>query len=709
MKEDPEPSSSTRKVKRCNSTCCLSFNPSTVKFSTKIESEIKKLTARLEEAVALKNDLSLVENDRGSYQRMRERLRTSSLVDESRVYGREIDKEAILDLLVNDSDEGIADIGVVSIVGMGGVGKTTLAQLVYNDVKVERCFDLRVWVCVSEEFDVVRLTTTVLQAVTLESCNLKDLNLLQVSLKEKLFGKKFFIVLDDVWNENYEQWEILRRPFIAGAAGSKILVTTRNEGVASIMATCGTYPLKELTNDDCLSLFTRHALGTLDFEGHPNLKVIGEEIARKCKGLPLVAKTLGGLLRTKGNRDEWEEILKSKMWDLQEERSGIIPALRLSYHHLTFHLKRCFSYCAIFPKDYEFDKDELVLLWMAEGFLHQTKGKKQMKDIGDEYFHDLLSRSFFQQSTSNKTCYVMHDLINDLAQFVSRETCFNFGGDKFCARAEKFSHFSFLRHQYDISKRFEILYQMKSLRTFVALPIHTLPWAAISYLSNYVLQKLLPRLVCLRVLCLSGYCIDEVPHHIGGLIHLPYLNLSRTRIKSLPDSVGSLFNLQTLILHGCKNLIKLPQAIENLINLHVLDLTDTDNFTEMPMHIGNLKNLQILSKFIVQRDWGPGIRELKGFLHLRKELFILGLENVADTQDARDYILKDKQGLDRLDLQWSQEFLDRGNGEDGMLVLNRLQPHENLKTIRVVFHGGAKFPSWLGGSSWANIVAINLS
>ena len=402
MKEDQEPSSSTRKVRRYVSTFCLSFNPSTVKFSTKIESKIKKLTARLEEAVAIKNDLSLVENDRGSYQRMRERLRTSSLVDESRVYGRERDKEAILDLLVNDSDEGIADIGVVSIVGMGGVGKTTLAQLVYNDVKVERFFDLRVWVCVSEEFDVVKVTTTVLQAITLESCNLKDLNLLQVSLKEKLFGKKFFLVLDDVWNENYEQWEILCRPFTAGAAGSKILVTTRNEGVASITATCGTYPLKELANDDCLLLFTRHALGTLDFEGHPNLKLIGEEIVRKCKGLPLAAKTLGGLLRTKGNHAEWEDILKSKMWDLPEERSGILPALRLSYHHLPFHLKCCFSYCALFPKDYEFDKDELVLLWMAEGFLHQTKGTKQMKDIGAEYFHDLLSRSFFQQSTSNK-------------------------------------------------------------------------------------------------------------------------------------------------------------------------------------------------------------------------------------------------------------------------------------------------------------------
>ncbi|XP_040931919.1 putative disease resistance RPP13-like protein 1 [Gossypium hirsutum] len=435
------------KVRRYISTYFLSCNPSTVKFSTKMESRLKSLTTRLEEAVAVKNVPLLI----------------------SHVYGRERDREAILDLLINDSDDGVGDIGVVSIVGMAGVGKATLAQLVYNDFNVEIFFDLRVWVCVSEEFDIV-----------------KDLNLPQVSLKEKLFGKKIFVVLDDVWNENYEQWEVLRMPFIAAEAGSRILMTTRNK----------------------------------------------REIARKCKGLPLAAKTLGGLLRTKGNhQEEWEDVLKSKIWGLLEERSSILPALRLSYHYLPFHLKRCFSYCALFPKDYEFEKDELALLWMAEGFLQQTTRGKQMKDIGTEYFRDLQSRSFFQQSTSDRARFVMHDLINDLAQYVSRETCFNFDGDKLYARVEKLRHFSFLRHQYDISKRFEILHQMESLRTFMALPIHTSPWAASSYLSNNVLQELLPRLVRLRVLSLSGYCIEELPHQIGGLIHLRYFNLSYTRIN----------------------------------------------------------------------------------------------------------------------------------------------------------------------------------
>lgn len=132
--------------------------------------------------------------------------------------------------------------------------------------------------------------------------------------------------------------------------------------------------------------------------------------------------------------------------------------------------------------------------------------------------------------------------------------------------------------------------------------------------------------------------------------------------------------MQTLILHGCKNLVKLPQAIENLINLHVLDLTDTENLTEMPMHLGNLKNLQILSKFFVQKDRRPNFIDLKSLLHLRKEISIRGLENVVGTRDAGEYILKDKQGIDSLDMQWSPEFLD----VDALPVFSMLQPHENL-------------------------------
>ncbi|GLT39641.1 hypothetical protein SLA2020_138230 [Shorea laevis] len=695
------------KARRFLPNCFPGLNLSGVKFSARMVSKIEDITGRFEDMVEKKNFLNLLaRSGERRLERGREGLRsTSSLVDESQVYGRLIDKDVVIQRLMN------VEIGVVSVVGMGGVGKTTLAQLAYNDEKVENFFELRAWVCVSEDFDVVRVTRILLQAVTMEGCHSKgDLNSLQLKLKGELSGKKFLIVLDDVWNENYERWDVLRRPFLAGAAGSKVLVTTRSERVASIMTTCGVCHLQALSDDACLSLFARHALGASNFDGHPILKGIGKEIVKKCKGLPLAAKTLGGLLRGKVNYDEWEDMLRSKIWDIPEERGGIIPALKLSYHHLPSHLKRCFAYCAIFPKDYEFDKNELVLLWMAEGLIQQAKGEKQVWDLGLAYFHDLLSRSFFQRSNSNKTLFVMHDLLNDLAQNVAGEICFHFedsSGDKLPASIEKLRHLSFTRRQYDIFKRFEVFDPAKSLRTFIALPIDTSSSTACCYLSKDVLQELVAELRYLRVLCLSGYRMDKLPYSIGHLEHLRYLNLSCTTIKQLPESVGSLFNLQTFLLRGCKELTKLPQGIENLINLLVFDLTDTEKLVEMPLHIGNLKNLQILSKFIVGNDNQFGIKELKDLMHLKGEFCIMGLENVVDFQDARHANLMDKQYLDALDLKWS-EFLDYQNEEDEVHVLDMLQPNKNLKELRILFYGGKRFPQWLGDPSFTNVVEVKL-
>ena len=196
---------------------------------------------------------------------------------------------------------------------------------------------------------------------------------------------------------------------------SKIIVTTRNDGVSSTMGTTPAYKLKELSKDACLHVFTQHALGETDFTVHPELEEIGRKILDKCKGSPLAAKVLGGLLRTKHDRDEWKHVLNSKMWDIPEEKSSMFPILKLSYQYLPSHLKRCFAYCSLFPKDYEFEEKELVLLWMGEGLVQEIERNESMEDLGGEYFRDLLGRSFFQQSSSNKSLFVMHDLINDIA------------------------------------------------------------------------------------------------------------------------------------------------------------------------------------------------------------------------------------------------------------------------------------------------------
>ncbi|CAL5361697.1 unnamed protein product [Camellia sinensis] len=490
------------------------------------------------------------------------RLPTTSLVDESGVCGRDNDKEDVIKLLLSDeASGGNQKIDVIAIVGMGGVGKTTLAQFLYNDGRVDDHFDMKAWVCVSDEFDVVRVTRTILEAVILQRSDMmdlskKDLNQLQVKLKECLSGKKFLIVLDDVWNENYDNWDSLRSPFGYGEHGSRIIVTTRNESVSSIMQTVPIHRLQQLSDEDCWKLFAKHAFDKGDCGAHPNLERIGKEIVKKCKGLPLAAKTLAGLLRSKRDVEDWNNILKSGIWDLPKEKSNILPALKLSYHYLPSHLKRCFAYCSIFPKDYEFEKKRLVLMWMAEGFVEQPRSNKTREEVGYECFYELQSRSFFQQSNANSHCFVMHDLVNDLAQAVSGDFCYMLENDNTHHISDRVHHFSCVRGKFDGFEKYKLINEAKFLRTFLTLePAND----SDSWLSKKVLDDILPNLTCLRVLSLPCYEIMELPHSIGNLLHLRLPSLKELEISRMQGitKVGHEF-------YGDSSLSKPFQSLETL-------------------------------------------------------------------------------------------------------------------------------------------------
>jgi hypothetical protein len=205
--------------------------------------------------------------------------------------------------------------------------------------------------------------------------------------------------------------EVLSSPFKSGAQGSTVIVTTRNDSVASVMRTVPTHYLNRLPEEDCWSLFAKHSFLDRKFDAHLELEVICRQIVKKCEGLPLAVKAMGGLLRSKLDVDGWEKILKSELWDSPIDNTNILPSLRLSYKYLPSHLKRCFAYCSIFPKGYAFEKDHLVLLWMAEGLLQEPRNRT-MKEVGEDYFHNLVSRSLFQQSCGNKLGFVMHDRLS---------------------------------------------------------------------------------------------------------------------------------------------------------------------------------------------------------------------------------------------------------------------------------------------------------
>ncbi|KAF2305456.1 hypothetical protein GH714_005490 [Hevea brasiliensis] len=296
-------------------------------------------------------------------------------------------------------------------------------------------------------------------AVEAMRCILKVSGEASTNQTERRFSwEKILIVLDDVWNKNYGEWNRLQPPFRAGAPGSKIIVTTRDSNVALLMGATKFHYLEQMSNDDCWSVFAQHAFENKDLAAQPNLEIIGRKIVKKCKGLPLAARTLGGLLRCKERDYEWEDILNSKLWSLSDEESEILPVLRLSYYHLPSHLKRCFSFCSVLPKDYEFEQKELVLLWMAEGLVQQPEENKQKEDIGGEYFCELLSRSLFQRSSRDQSKFVMHDLISDLAQWVAGDICFMLE-DKVDGSKMKISpkarYSSYICGQYDDLKKFE--------------------------------------------------------------------------------------------------------------------------------------------------------------------------------------------------------------------------------------------------------------
>ncbi|MED6137525.1 hypothetical protein PIB30_065739 [Stylosanthes scabra] len=666
---------------------------------------IKKIVGKLESVVGRKGKLGLEKGAKVDFSSWR--IPSTSLVISSDIYGRDNDKENIIKLLLDDTSCDVeSPVTVIPIVGMGGIGKTTLAQLVYNDDRVEEKFGTRAWVCVAENPDPIHVTRTIIGAIDSSPCDVNHFDSLQTHLKEKLSGKTFLVVLDDVWHDQRDMWEDFLKPFRYGNGGSKILLTTRIEKVASVFAANNLhYRISLLSDEDCWSVFLKHSSISTNSKQYATLEPIGRKIVEKCKGLPLAVKTLGGLLRNKYNEGEWENVLESEIWELREDESNIVPALRVSYHYLPSHLKRCFVYCSLYPEDYEFDKDELVLLWMAEDLL-QPKGNNTLENTGLAYFDELVARSFFQSSSTKRELFVMHDLMHDLATF--------FAG-KFYVRLKDFDnqhkidgktrHLSYAAKYKDSDKLFQETYNGAIyIRTLLDFPLSQCDQSIDTECNPWLLQQ---QLGCLRVLTCSYYFRHSLSDSIGELIYLRYLNLSDSHIVRLSESICKLYNLQTLKLRNSYMLEMLPSSMQDLVNLRHLDIQNVFALKEMPNEMSKLMHLQFLSDYKVGEHERNGIRELGTMDNLHGSLCISKLEKVKNSGEALEAKMGNKKHINTLEFKWFPDG-DIDDVQTERDILDKLQPHQNLKELTIYGYRGEIFPDWLGLSCYSNMTKLTL-
>ncbi|XP_024024456.1 putative disease resistance protein RGA3 [Morus notabilis] len=556
-------------------------------FCLSIGNQIKAIRQKLDDVAKDKSNFHLKEHHQDARQVRREM--ESSFVRPSEVIGRESDKDKIVKLLMQKDNND--SISVIPIIGVGGLGKTALAKLVYNDDKVIEKFDLKLWVCVQQDVSVTELTRKILissiSATNTVHQSLKQtrdisnlsIDQLQLFLQSILKDKKVLLVLDDVWNEDRGKWNEVRDLLSAVCTmRSRVIVTTRNTQVASIMGTTRTHHLECLSEEDSVSLFFKYAfVDEQEAARFPKLKDIGKQIVQKCGGLPLALKTLGSVLCSKTDEGEWIYVRDSEIWELRREQNDpILAALKLSYSTMSPSLKQCFAYCSLIPKNNRTTDLDMTRIWMALGIIHSRSDKMELESIGKLHFKELCGRSFFQYLDDAEEYYnlfqqfEMHDLVHDLATSIIRHEFAKIDSNTKTAPNERVRHLRILLKDGHGQSIVTIVQKLQKVRSiFVAKEKGEEPNIQESFLSTCI-----SRFKYLRLLDLDGLCFDVLPSSIGALKHLRCLDLTgNKKIKKLPNSICKLQSLQTLYLHGCSELEELPRDIRNLVSLRNLSIT----------------------------------------------------------------------------------------------------------------------------------------
>ncbi|XP_047081967.1 putative disease resistance protein RGA4 isoform X1 [Lolium rigidum] len=582
---------------------------------------------------------------------------------------RDREKKNIVDILLGQASN--PDLVVVPIVGIGGIGKTTLAQLIYNEPQVQKHFQLLLWICVSDTFDVNSLAKSIVEASPKKSDDIYKPPLDR--LQKLVSGQRYILVMDDVWNRDVYKWERLKGSLQHGGSGSVVLTTTRNKQVADIMTPDKVCNLDVLEDRFIKEIIEAKAFSSKKEKPDVLVKMV-DEIVKRCSGSPLAATALGSVLRTKTSVEEWKAI--SSRSSICNEETGILPILKLSYNDLPSHVKQCFALCAVFPKDYTIDVAKLIQLWIANGFIPEHK-EDSLETTGKHIFNDLASRSFFldiEESKdyrglySRKTCRI-HDMMHDIAMSVMEEECVvaNIKPTETNWLPDSARHLFLSCEETEGILNGSMKKRSPAIQTLLCNMYMKTPLQHLSKYSSLHALKL----------CIEA---ESFLPKAKYLHHLRYLDLSNSNIKALPEDITILYNLKMLDLSYCSHLHRLPRQMKYMTSLRHLYTHGCPKLKSMPPELGKLTKLQTLTCFVaaVTRHDCSDVAELEQ-LNLGGQLELCQVENVIEAE-SKVTKLGNQKDLKELVLTWTSVRDSE--------VLRNFEPHDGLRVLRIYSYGG---------------------
>ncbi|XBH69593.1 hypothetical protein VPH35_097423 [Triticum aestivum] len=552
-----------------------------------------------------------------------EKQTTSYRNSDITLFGRDRDLENLMNMIMQKS---VGEISIISIVGPMGLGKTSLAQLVFNDART-KAFSFRIWVHVSMgNVSLEKIGRDIVSQTTERIEGNMQLQSIKNAVRTILNKYSCLIVLDSLWGKDEEVNELKQMLLTGIQTESKIVVTTHSYKVAELVSTVPPYKLSALSEDDCLNIFSQRAMAG---RGDPLFREYGEEIVRRCGGTPLVANFLGSVVNAQRQRREiWKAAKDKEMWKIEEDYpedkiSPLFPSFKIIYYNMPHELRLCFVYCSIFPKGSVIDKKKLIQQWIALDMIesrhgtlpHDVTAEKYIDELKAIYFlqvierHQLKQLRYLDASTLSITTLppqfssfnklqaldLSETELMELPSFLSNLKGLNYLNLQGCQKLQELKSLDLLHdlHYLNLSCCPEVRSFPESIENLTKLRFLNLSWCSkLPTLPNRLLQSF-ASLCSLVDLNLSGFEFQMLPEFFGNICSLQYLNLSEcSKLEELPQSFGQLAYLKALNLSSCPDL-KILGSFECLTSLQFLNLSNCTSLEYLPLCLKKLQNLDV--------------------------------------------------------------------------------------------------------------------